>query len=62
MLTDEQLKKFQSIWMDRFGKELSRDQALEYGLKLIRLFQVVIKESSSDYPKGSLEKSEIKLT
>lgn len=41
MLTDEQLIKFQEIWKEKFGEEISREQALTNGMKLIRLIQIV---------------------
>ena len=45
MLTDEQIIKFQYLWIQRFHEDLSREQALEYGMKLIRLLQIVYKET-----------------
>lgn len=44
MLTDEQIIKFQAIWKQRFKEDLSREQALEYGMKLIRLLQLVFRK------------------
>lgn len=41
MLTDEQVSKFQTIYHNRFGKEISREDALEKGTKLVRLMQIV---------------------
>lgn len=41
MLTDEQVTKFQTIYRDRFGKEISRSDALEKGARLVRLMQIV---------------------
>jgi hypothetical protein len=45
MLTDEQIIKFQKIWKRQFKEDLSREQALEYGMKLIRLLQIVLKKT-----------------
>lgn len=44
MLTDEQIIKFQELWKLRFNEELSREQALAYGMNLIRLLRVVFKK------------------
>lgn len=44
MLTDEQIIKFQELWVQRFGEDLSREKALEYGMKLIRLLQIVMQD------------------
>jgi len=41
MLTDEQVSKFQTIYRNRFGKEISRADALEKGARLVRLMQIV---------------------
>ena len=43
MLTDEQVDKFQDIYRKRFGKEISRADALEKGIKLVRLMDIVYK-------------------
>ncbi len=41
MLSDSQIEKFQEIYRDRFGKEISREKALEKGAKLLRLMQLI---------------------
>ena len=41
MLTDEQVKKFQAIYRERFGKEISKEAALEQGIKLVRLMEII---------------------
>jgi hypothetical protein len=43
MLTDEQVTKFQSIYRESFGKEISRADALEKGIKLVRMMEIVYK-------------------
>lgn len=43
MLTEEQITKFQTLYRKRFGKEISREQALEKGIKLIRLIEIIYK-------------------
>jgi len=43
MLSDEQIKKFQTLYKNRFGKEISREDALEQGVKLIRLMELIYK-------------------
>lgn len=56
MLTDEQIKKFQSIYKKRFGKEISKEEALESGTKLVSLLALItkpIKEAESVENKGS---------
>ena len=41
MLNDAQVSKFQAIFRNRFGKEISRADALEKGTRLVRLMQIV---------------------
>lgn len=43
MLSDEQITKFQTLYSNRFGKEISRDEAYEKGVKLIRLIELIYK-------------------
>ena len=43
MLSDEQIRKFQTLYRNRFGKEISRDEAYEKGVKLLRLVELVYK-------------------
>ncbi len=54
MLTDEQIIKFQALWNRRFNEDISREQALTYGIKLIRLLQIVYtKPLGSDFTMGT---------
>lgn len=41
MLTDEQITKFQIIYKNHFGKEISREDSLEGGIKLVRLMKLI---------------------
>lgn len=43
MLTDEQITKYQSLYKNRLGKEISREEAYEQGVKLIRLVELIYK-------------------
>lgn len=40
MLTAEQIKKFQTLYEQRFGMAISEGEALEMGLKLISLVKL----------------------
>jgi hypothetical protein len=46
MLSDEQITKFQMLYKNRFGKEISREEAYEQGVKLIRLVELIYKPMS----------------
>lgn len=41
MLSDEQITKYQAIYKRRFGVEISRKEAYEQGIKLIRLIEII---------------------
>jgi hypothetical protein len=41
MLTDEQVSKFQELYKNRFGVEISREEAYAQGVKLVRLIEIV---------------------
>lgn len=43
MLSDEQITKFQMLYKKHFGKEISKEEALEKGIKLIRLVELIYK-------------------
>lgn len=52
-LTDEEVLQFQTIYYKNFGKEISKEDALERGIKLARLFEIIYKP---------MTKQELKLT
>jgi hypothetical protein len=43
MLSDEHITKFQMLYKSRFGREISREEAYESGVKLIRLVELTYK-------------------
>lgn len=40
-IADEHIAEFQKLYRERFGVELSKAQALEKGLRLIRLIEAI---------------------
>jgi len=57
MLTEKQVLKFQRIYKERFGKQISKKEAYEQGIKLVSLLQIII----SDLPnENSKENKRIK--
>lgn len=42
MLTEKQILDFQKIYKQKFGKDISKKEALEKGLKLINLLEIII--------------------
>jgi hypothetical protein len=48
VLSDEQLKKFQSIYKSKFGKDISKEEAYEKGIKLFRLLDIIYKPMTQE--------------
>ena len=48
MLTEEQIKNFQDIYKKSFGKEISREDAYEKGIKLLNLMSAIYKPMSKE--------------
>lgn len=40
MISDEQITKYQTLYKNRYGKDISREEAYEQGVKLIRLVEL----------------------
>lgn len=43
MLTENQIAEFQKIYKNRFGKKISRKEACDKGIQLIRLIELIYK-------------------
>ena len=43
MLSDEQITKFQNLYKNHFGKDITREEAYEKGAKLIRVIELIYK-------------------
>jgi hypothetical protein len=43
ILSDKKIADFQAIYKARFGKEISREVAIEKGIKLLRLIEIIYK-------------------
>jgi hypothetical protein len=41
MLTEDQIKTYQALYKNRFGKEIGREEAIEKGTKLLRLVELI---------------------
>ena len=48
MLTDKQIKKFQEIYRNKFGKEISKKDAFEQGIKLVNIMKIILEEKESN--------------
>ena len=48
LLLDVDIKKFQELYKARFGMEISREEALAKGTKLLRLMELVYKPMTKD--------------
>ena len=50
MLTDEQIEKFRALYKKRFGKEISKEDALTQGAKLVRLVSLIHEPMTKEEP------------
>lgn len=41
VLSDENIKEFQALYRERFGKDISREDASEQGMKLLKLVSIL---------------------
>ena len=52
MLSNEQIRKFQALYKNIFGKEISQEEAFRQGAKLIRLVELIYKPmTETEYQK-----------
>lgn len=62
MLSDEQITKFQTLYKNRFGREISREEAYEQGVKLVRLIELIYKPmTEAEYKIVQKRRKETKL-
>jgi len=47
-LTDEHITQFQTLYKERFGAEISREDAHEKGIKLLRLMSLIYKPMTEE--------------
>ena len=48
MLSDEMITKYQGLVKKRFNREISREEALENGTKLLRLVELIYKPMTEE--------------
>ncbi len=48
MLTNDQIKKFQEIWKQRFRREISDEEAERESSRIVRLMELICKPSAKD--------------
>lgn len=48
IIADEHIAEFQMLYKKHYGKDIGKDEALEKGLRLVRLMEVVLKQSVKD--------------
>lgn len=59
MLSDDQIKKFQEIYREAFGKEISREDAFSGGIRLLRLIELIYQPiTKEDFEKLQIRRKE----
>lgn len=62
MLSDEQITTYQELVKKRFNREISREEALEKGTKLLRLVELIYKPmTKAEYQQVQKRVQEINL-
>ena len=56
VLTDGDIKKFQTIYKEQFGKEISKEDAYEQGIKLLELMKLIYKPMTEEEMKSVQER------
>jgi hypothetical protein len=54
-ISDEQLKTFQDLYKKNFGDEISKENALDQGNKVIRLVETVLKQIAKNQLRNNLQ-------
>ena len=57
MLSEKQIKEYQKIYKEQFGKEISKEEALRQGIKLVNLMKVLLENQIKklNNQKGSIK-------
>lgn len=54
VIADEHIVEFQALYRERFGKDISKAEALEKGIRLIRLLEAVSRAiANENQPEGN---------
>ena len=56
-IADEHIAQFQKLYQEHFGVELTKAQALEKGLRLIRLVEVVSRGAADEQTEQKPQKT-----
>lgn len=54
MLTQDQIQQFQLLYKKRFGEEISREEAIEKGMKLVDLIKLTYKPNENELEKTNV--------
>ena len=49
-LSDENIKEFQALYKERFGKDISKEDASEQGMKLLKLVSIIYRPKATEKP------------
>ena len=48
VLSDEDIAKFQQLYKNQYGTEISKEEAYEQGIKLVRLMSLIYKPMTEE--------------
>jgi hypothetical protein len=52
-LTEQQISDFKRLWRERFGNDITTEEARDKGLRLVRLLKVVL-DATAERPNSDL--------
>lgn len=61
MLSEKAIASFQQIYKQEFGAEISRDEAIAMGTKLLRLFQLIYQPIPKEWLEELIKKSRLEV-
>lgn len=54
-INDEQINKFQVLYKKHFGEDITKEDVLNQGRKIVRLVEVVLKQKAKMFTKESVK-------
>ena len=56
-INDEDIKKFQILYKKHFGEDISKEKALDQGIKLVSLVEIVLRQKAKMINENDLLKN-----
>ena len=60
-IKDEQINRFQKLYKEKFGIDISKQDALDQSIKLVHLTEIVLKQKAKEMSEKKTTESEKEL-